>query len=332
VPNRPMSIAALPSMRVASAGFDARRLTKRSLVERGLDFFLALGNVHQAGLHDVGHGVGFWPHVVDRLVEIARVDVLLQPADEPVLVDGGSSEEHDQALHGDGQTDHEHSRDQVHGPAALVPGLGNAPKKLCSPSPLASAAKMLSIPSVIVVMPPKNLYSFRIRNPEKRANLRPAGKGVKATDVNASKSTSPRVRLSFPTRPLHGSRPLMARKRIGELLLERGAISKEQLEAGLEGQKRTRQRLGVTLIQQGVLTEIQLAQVLAQSLSLATVDLNQVQVDGRGAHAPQPLLRATSCSLRHRGKGTQHKKLLVAMSDPLNLPATEEIESPRGCR
>lgn len=124
----------------------------------------------------------------------------------------------------------------------------------------------------------------------------------------------------------------MARKRIGELLLERGAISKEQLDSGLAAQKRTRQRLGVTLIQQGVLSEIQLAQVLAQSLSLATVDLTQVQVDWSAVH----MLRSRFCETHELfpfaidGKGTQNKRLLVAMSDPLNQPATEEIEFTTG--
>lgn len=128
--------------------------------------------------------------------------------------------------------------------------------------------------------------------------------------------------------------PLMARKRIGELLLERGAISKEQLEAGLAAQKRTRQRLGVTLIQQGVLSEIQLAQSLAQSLELATVDLNQVQVDWSAVH----MLRTRFCETHELfpfaidGKGTASKRLLVAMSDPLNQPATEEIEFTTGLR
>ncbi len=124
----------------------------------------------------------------------------------------------------------------------------------------------------------------------------------------------------------------MARKRIGELLLERGAITKDQLESGLVAQKRTRQRLGVTLIQQGVLSEIQLAQVLAQSLSLSTVDLSQVQVDWSAVH----MLRARFCETHELfpfaidGKGTANKRLLVAMSDPLNQPATEEIEFTTG--
>lgn len=124
----------------------------------------------------------------------------------------------------------------------------------------------------------------------------------------------------------------MARKRIGELLLERGAITKDQLESGLLAQKRTRQRLGVTLIQQGVVSEIQLAQVLAQSLSLATVDLSQVQVDWSAVH----MLRTRFCETHELfpfavdGKGTANKRLLVAMSDPLNQPATEEIEFTTG--
>ncbi len=124
----------------------------------------------------------------------------------------------------------------------------------------------------------------------------------------------------------------MVRKRIGELLLERGAVTKDQLEAGLGAQKRTRQRLGVTLIQQGVLSEIQLAQVLAQSLSLATVDLNQVQVDWSAVH----MLRTRFCETHELfpfaidGKGTANKRLLVAMSDPLNQPAADEIEFTTG--
>lgn len=127
---------------------------------------------------------------------------------------------------------------------------------------------------------------------------------------------------------------LMARKRIGELLLERGAITQAQLEAGLGAQKRTRQRLGTTLIAQGIISEVQLAQVLAQSLSLGTVDLTQVQVDWSAVH----MLRDRFCENHELfpfaidGKGTQNRKLLVAMSDPLNQPAIDEIEFTTGLK
>jgi hypothetical protein len=126
----------------------------------------------------------------------------------------------------------------------------------------------------------------------------------------------------------------MTRKRIGELLVERRAITPAQLEAGLEAQKRTRQRLGITLIQQGVITEVLLAQVLGQSLGLATVDLTQVQVDWSAVH----MLRARFCETHElfpfaiEGKGTPTKRLMVALSDPLNQSALEEIEFTTGLK
>jgi hypothetical protein len=104
-------------------------------------------------------------------------------------------------------------------------------------------------------------------------------------------------------------------------------LTKAQLEAGLVAQKRTRQRLGITLIQQGVLTEAQLAGALAASLGLPAVDLGKVQVDWSAVH----MLRARFCE-NHEvfpfgidGKGTTTKRLVVAMADPLNQGALDEI-------
>ncbi len=119
----------------------------------------------------------------------------------------------------------------------------------------------------------------------------------------------------------------MQKKRIGELLVERGAITPAQLEAALAAQKRTRQKLGTCLIQQGVLSEAQLAQVLAESLGVEFVDLARITVDWSAIH----MLRARFCENHEllpyaiEGKGTPQKKLVVAFSDPLNQPALEEI-------
>ena len=55
----------------------------------------------------------------------------------------------------------------------------------------------------------------------------------------------------------------MARKRIGELLVERALINAAQLEEGLAHHRQTRVRLGVALIQKGFITEDQLANALA---------------------------------------------------------------------
>lgn len=126
----------------------------------------------------------------------------------------------------------------------------------------------------------------------------------------------------------------MSGKRIGELLLERGVISRAQLEAGLEAQKRTRQRLGTTLVQQGVLSEGQLAGALAVALSVPAVDLARVTVDWSAVH----MLRARFCESNEvfpfgiDGKSSANKRLLVAMADPLNRAALDEIEFTTGLK
>ena len=60
----------------------------------------------------------------------------------------------------------------------------------------------------------------------------------------------------------------MARKRIGEILLEKGVISRHQLEAALMIQKQTRARLGITLAY--VLTTLLFVAGLAFLLSVST--------------------------------------------------------------
>lgn len=124
----------------------------------------------------------------------------------------------------------------------------------------------------------------------------------------------------------------MARKRLGELLLERKVITPAQLEQGLSAQQRTRQRLGITLVQQGVLSETQLASALAASLGLPAVDLARVPVDWSAVH----MLRTRFCETHEvfpfgiDGKGTATKRLMVAMSDPLNQAALDEVEFTTG--
>lgn len=126
----------------------------------------------------------------------------------------------------------------------------------------------------------------------------------------------------------------MARKRIGELLVEAGAITRQQLEAGLAGQAQTRKKLGLTLVEQGSLSEQQLAHVLAASLSLKVVDLRATPVDWSAVH----LLRARFCESHElfpyglEGKGTAQKTLLIAMSDPLNMAAQEEVAFTTGLK
>jgi MshEN domain len=125
----------------------------------------------------------------------------------------------------------------------------------------------------------------------------------------------------------------MGRKRIGELLVEKGAITQEQLDAGLAAHRRTRQRLGVTLVAQGAITEQQLAHALGDLFELPVVELEKLQPDWSAIH----LLRARFCeqhSLFPMALETVEgrRQLTVAMVDPLDTAAVQGIEFTTGMK
>ncbi len=124
----------------------------------------------------------------------------------------------------------------------------------------------------------------------------------------------------------------MARKRVGELLVERKAISPEQLSAALAYQRERGGRLGQALIAKGYLTEPALCRVLGEALGLPVAE--RVRLRDMDALA---LLRGSFCE-RHalfpvaaEGRGS-YRRLTVAMADPLDLAAIEQIESTTGCK
>jgi hypothetical protein len=125
----------------------------------------------------------------------------------------------------------------------------------------------------------------------------------------------------------------MARKRIGEILMERGAITPEQLEAGLKAQRQTQQRLGATLVGQGLITEPMLVQALSEALGIPVVDLRTANPDWAAVH----LVRARFCEQHEmfpyalESVGGR-RQLVVAMTDPLNQPAIEEVEFTTGLK
>ena len=69
------------------------------------------------------------------------------------------------------------------------------------------------------------------------------------------------------------------KKRIGELLVESGAINVDQLKIALDKQKTTGQRLGQALISLGMITEERLIQITAQKLDIPHVNLHDIIID-----------------------------------------------------
>lgn len=122
----------------------------------------------------------------------------------------------------------------------------------------------------------------------------------------------------------------MPRKRLGELLLERKLITPPQLDQALAYQRQTGHRLGAALVALGSLSEGALCEALAQALGLEAVVMppQPSTIDWDALRA----LRSRFCeandlfpvSLLEETPG--RRVLRVAMADPLNIPAIEEME------
>ncbi|MCG6507735.1 MSHA biogenesis protein MshE, partial [Vibrio parahaemolyticus] len=112
------------------------------------------------------------------------------------------------------------------------------------------------------------------------------------------------------------------RKRLGDLLVEEGIVSEQQVEQALSAQRQTGSKLGSTLIELGFLTEQQMLMFLSQQLSLPLIDLNRAHVD---IDAVQLLPEVHARRLRALVIGRSGETLRVAMSDPADLFAQESL-------
>ena len=116
----------------------------------------------------------------------------------------------------------------------------------------------------------------------------------------------------------------MAYMRLGDLLIAAGVIRQEQLQEALSIQKQTRERLGDVLIENGMITEQQLIEALQMQLGVDFVDLTAVSI-------PLELARFVPRSIAKKYSVVPVKlikdELYVAMSDPLNFVAQEEIKA-----
>ena len=117
-------------------------------------------------------------------------------------------------------------------------------------------------------------------------------------------------------------------KQLGDILLQDGLVTEDQLFAAFREHKEQGKALGRVLVDQGVLTESQLVAALAQQIGLEFVDLGDYPVDGSiVARVSGAICRKHSAlPLRIDDEG----KLLLAMADPANVFAIDDIRSITG--
>ena len=102
-----------------------------------------------------------------------------------------------------------------------------------------------------------------------------------------------------------------------------GLVTDEQVESAIGRQKETRKRLGQLLLEDGVVTQLDLTKALAQKFGVSFLDLTSTRFDGAAtAYIDEKLARRYGAvPVRFLDDNT----LLVAMIDPQNLPAQEDL-------
>ena len=114
------------------------------------------------------------------------------------------------------------------------------------------------------------------------------------------------------------------RRRIGEILVELGIVSDDEIAAALAAQRETGRRLGEVLLARGVVKPKDLVRALAVQFGLEFVDLDDHQIDGEVAQ-----LVPRSLAHRHRALPVWRDgpQIVVAMANPVDVLALDDIRS-----
>jgi type IV pilus assembly protein PilB len=113
-------------------------------------------------------------------------------------------------------------------------------------------------------------------------------------------------------------------RNLGQILVDRGLITPQQLLEADEEHQESGRSLGRVLVEKRFVTEKDLVAALATQIGMGFIDLEDAEVDGRAA----TMLSETI--MRRHGVlpvGFEDGKLVVAMSDPSNVVALDDVRT-----
>lgn len=117
------------------------------------------------------------------------------------------------------------------------------------------------------------------------------------------------------------------KKRLGEILVESGEITNEQLNFALKEQKNNGKRLGETLIALNFLTEKKILKTLEKQLNIVYKNLGEEEISEEGLSIV-PLFLAERYNMIPIKK--EGNKIFVAMNDPTNFFAIDDVRMVSG--
>ena len=112
--------------------------------------------------------------------------------------------------------------------------------------------------------------------------------------------------------------------RLGDVLVNSGVISAEDLEKGLARQKGTGRKLGEVLVDEGIVTEENIARALSDQLHYDMIDLQNVEIEEEVLKlVPANVLKKYKVLPFEYSQDTM--MLRVAMADPMDIAALDDI-------
>ena len=117
-------------------------------------------------------------------------------------------------------------------------------------------------------------------------------------------------------------------KQLGELLMERGIINQDQLNIAIEQQKKQGGLIGKILVDLNFSTEKDIAQALTSQYGFPYLPLANYEIDEDAIKSvPENICRQFQLiPIDKIGKS-----LTLAMANPLNIQAAEDVELLTGC-
>ncbi len=112
------------------------------------------------------------------------------------------------------------------------------------------------------------------------------------------------------------------KKRLGDILVIAGKITPYELQKSLKTQKFLGKKLGEVLIEEGIVSEADIIEAIIEQTGIERIDLNNVSFDKKAINiVPQNLCKKYNLI----AFGFKDNKIKVAMSDPLNIFAIDDI-------
>jgi type IV pilus assembly protein PilB len=116
--------------------------------------------------------------------------------------------------------------------------------------------------------------------------------------------------------------------RLGELLVAKGLITTKQLEQALREQKATGNKLGTCLVKLGYMTETMLVSFLSKQYGVPAIDLTEAHIDVEAIKKIPAEVASKYQIIPIKQIGSV---LRVAMADPSNILAIDDIKFLTGC-